>query len=444
MSTGNFQNVNVTDTTNTNNISCNNLVCNNTALMTSFSTPSVTTSNIVNASTISITAPTINIGDSTSNVTIQGTTTYANVTNLDVKDPLIRLNKSGTNAIGAGIEIEESGSIISSLKLDSNKDFTITSPNNKLSANEVVVVNTLNSRGNTSIGTTAVNTLTVNATANFNSGISISSGSATLNDVNATNISASGTITATGAVTGSNLNANANTLNYRILPHSDGIVYMQTGVNSVSGSNAPLFSGDWSKTNTTSTRKLAFDGSGNLGIGTATPSQRLHVYGSALISNGDLLINSDNISTNNLRITSGYKGATATNNYVTYDIPATGTHYFWDNVETTGNIIAGGGLAFPSAISNLSSPFKIVTQSFTVGTIGPGATIVSSVTLGYTFSSIANMWCFATPRSGTYVSSCYCAIEPASTSTVTLRTTCNTASVSATSIVINLMVVGII
>ena len=76
---------------------------------------------------------------------------------------------------------------------------------------------------------------------------------------------------------------------------------------------------------------------GNVGIGTITPNSLLHVSGNTSNPNTNSLlkiVNTDTTSNNTeLRITPGLKQATATANYVTYDIPGTGVHYFWDSVE---------------------------------------------------------------------------------------------------------------
>jgi hypothetical protein len=53
---------------------------------------------------------------------------------------------------------------------------------------------------------------------------------------------------------------------------------------------------------------------------------------------GNLIVNSDANINNALTIRSGFKGSVATNKFITYDIPVTGTHYFWDNMEITGNL----------------------------------------------------------------------------------------------------------
>lgn len=67
-------------------------------------------------STLSVgtsTASTINIGHSGATINIQGTTVYENVSQLQVTDPLITINKGGASGSGAnsGIEVEENGSI---------------------------------------------------------------------------------------------------------------------------------------------------------------------------------------------------------------------------------------------------------------------------------------------------------------------------------------------
>jgi hypothetical protein len=69
-------------------------------------------------------------------------------------------------------------------------------------------------------------------------------------------------------------------------------------------------------------------GLGRVGINTTNPQYNLDVNGTVRAVN----------SNTSLIITPGYKGSTATNNYVTYDIQTNGTHYFWDNVEVDSNL----------------------------------------------------------------------------------------------------------
>jgi hypothetical protein len=63
------------------------------------------------------------------NLSIKGTMTYINVSQLDISDNLIRLNKNGVTVAGSGIEIESSGNTIGAfVKLDNTDKWTIMSP----------------------------------------------------------------------------------------------------------------------------------------------------------------------------------------------------------------------------------------------------------------------------------------------------------------------------
>jgi hypothetical protein len=66
---------------------------------------------------------------------------------------------------------------------------------------------------------------------------------------------------------------------------------------------------------------------------------------------GGLTINNPlSTSASNLNIVPGYKAGVATSTYVTYDIPSTGTHYFWDNVEVSGGLTVDGTTTFNGPI----------------------------------------------------------------------------------------------
>lgn len=72
----------------------------------------------------------IYIGDTNTNVNINGTLNYINTTNLEVTDKLIRLGKGSINCSNSGIEIEENGNIASYIKINDNKsEFIIKYPN---------------------------------------------------------------------------------------------------------------------------------------------------------------------------------------------------------------------------------------------------------------------------------------------------------------------------
>jgi hypothetical protein len=88
------------------------------------------------------------------------------------------------------------------------------------------------------------------------------------------------------------------------------------------------------------------------------------VYGN-LQTRGNLEINSDGNISNDLIIRSGFRGSTATNRFVTYNVQGNnGQHFFWDSVEVfenllvngTGNIV--GNLRLSSA--NLTSTLNVV------------------------------------------------------------------------------------
>lgn len=78
------------------------------------------------------TANNIVIGSSNTNVFLYGNVTSIEVSNLVVEDASIILNKNGISPLGAGIEIESNGSIVSSMLNDINGDFVFTSGNNRI------------------------------------------------------------------------------------------------------------------------------------------------------------------------------------------------------------------------------------------------------------------------------------------------------------------------
>jgi hypothetical protein len=82
---------------------------------------------VSSAGTLSIganTATTINIGKSGSTINIIGSTTYEQVTNLQVSDKLVTINKGGgsTTAFGSGLELEENSVITGYNKTSSDRN----------------------------------------------------------------------------------------------------------------------------------------------------------------------------------------------------------------------------------------------------------------------------------------------------------------------------------
>lgn len=76
-------------------------------------------------------ATTITIGNNDATVIIQGTTEYQNVTNLNVQDKLITINKGGSITTGnlSGLEIEEGGLVTGYVKTSSDRNnWTLKAP----------------------------------------------------------------------------------------------------------------------------------------------------------------------------------------------------------------------------------------------------------------------------------------------------------------------------
>lgn len=100
----------------------------------------IDTNSVLSDTNLTISAPTIYIGQTGDNILIQGNSETINTTNLNVKDNLITINKGGSNATaqGSGIEVEgTNGSVKASLKLNSNLDFELFSANSKLSLDAI-------------------------------------------------------------------------------------------------------------------------------------------------------------------------------------------------------------------------------------------------------------------------------------------------------------------
>ncbi len=154
-----------------------------------------------------------------------------------MKDPVIRLNKSGLTVGTSGIEIEANGNIAGSF----------TASGTTAAINQWNLTNPLN--------------ITGDLTASGN--------------LNIANINATGDISAGN---GKNIYASSTLGNTKIIfPYeTDNTVYLQTG-NGTVGSASNLFIGNWFNASGPSTRKLMYDTSGNLGVGTATPLRKLDI-----------------------------------------------------------------------------------------------------------------------------------------------------------------------
>ncbi len=84
---------------------------------------------------------------------------------------------------------------------------------------------------------------------------------------------------------------------------------------------------------------------------------------------GNLIVRSDGNIDNCLVIRSGYKGTVATNKYVTYDVPISGTHYFWDNVELSGHLFIGGFIRDGNLSGNTTVGYNALNRKIKMGAI---------------------------------------------------------------------------
>ena len=77
-------------------------------------------------------------------------------------------------------------------------------------------------------------------------------------------------LTSGGNIISSNANAS-----FRILPHSDNIIYLQAGLNTTAGSSADIFIGNYGQDTAGSSRKIIIKSNGRLGLGTSNPQSLL-------------------------------------------------------------------------------------------------------------------------------------------------------------------------
>jgi hypothetical protein len=119
-------NINIDNTVNCTTSNINNMN------ITTLSSNNMNISNTLNATgTINLNNSVINLGTTGSTINIIGNTDTINTNDLNVQDKLITLNKNGTNAMGGGIEFEESNNVVGYIKVSSDKmNYLIKAPNN--------------------------------------------------------------------------------------------------------------------------------------------------------------------------------------------------------------------------------------------------------------------------------------------------------------------------
>jgi len=276
---GNFTSVNSTTIAVSNisaGTSCNlNIGCDsNTSTVNIACTSNVQT---VNIGTGVSGGTTINIGGPSDTICIAGTLEYVQTTDMAVTDKLVTLNKGGSalSGTGVGIAIEESNAITGYIKTSSDRNgYLLRAPNSttdlsmdlssggmNINANAVV----LDSSGNFGIST-ATPTVKLDVAAGD---IKVQNGGNTADAGGALNFSANPSSLPMSKIKGVlNNYGNSGTQD------QGGIAFFTRPYPGNSTSNAAL------------AEKVRIDHTGALGIGTSTPSTKLHVVGDTLVSGG--------------------------------------------------------------------------------------------------------------------------------------------------------------
>lgn len=132
----------------------------------------------------------LNIGNATSNIVINGSnitltgpTVYVQSQTVQTIDNNIELNYGGTNmtAVGSGITVLGNSIVpVARIQTDTNLDFTITSPNNRLTVNNVVsTIGNITTINNTNLFSTTGNITTINSTTGNITNLTSSTGNIT-------------------------------------------------------------------------------------------------------------------------------------------------------------------------------------------------------------------------------------------------------------------------
>jgi cytoskeletal protein CcmA (bactofilin family)/autonomous glycyl radical cofactor GrcA len=337
----------------------------NSAYITTLSGDTLTYSNInanlLKTSTINplpdhslnIMGTTINIGQIGSTVNIMGTTNTILTTNTDVSNSIITLNKGGLNATGSGIQIEQSGSIVASLKLNSSRDFVMESSNNKLNVANISIGQNLVVSGNTQLGDSNADTTTINGTASITNGLNVTGGNTILSNdltVNGNTIlgnSSTDAVTITGDVS---LNNNLLVKGNAILGDSTSDLVSIAGYTTIG--NGLTVSGDVSLNNNLLVKGNVFLGDASLDTVT--------IAGSLNINNGINLTGGQLILSNDLTV----NGNTTLGNSATDAVTITG------DVSLNNNLLVKGNTTLGDATGD-----KVTIAGYT--TIGNGLTVIS-------------------------------------------------------------------
>jgi hypothetical protein len=257
--------------------------------------------------------------------------------------------------------------------------------------------------------TTLQGPLTVNSTAGIAGGMNVSG---VVNAYGSMNVV--GALTASGSTTlnnglGVKGTATLGTLNVSgLLTNTGGFTATNPG-NSTSLSISPGNAGG----NSTS-GFIQYDVVGTTGThffwdnmqvtGSLRADGAMYANGGLTVSGGLLMYNAGT----GISVTPGYAGGNATSGYVQYNIPGTGTHYFWNNAQVTGKLTAAAvqtsyatfsvtGTGSDTNIVTINIPNPTTTQRTTIDINYAHAAFSSHVYQGYISinsadSMIANLY----------------------------------------------------
>lgn len=140
---------------------------------------------------------------------------------------------------------------------------------------------------------------------------------------------------------------NADTRSIRWFPGcayipNNSIFYCGTSTNNWQINGTTNYIPKFNAANTITANSLIYDNATNVGVGNNNPQYKLDVTGtfrttSNIRCEGDLTIVARNET---LVISPGLKDNAATTGFIQYDIPGTGTHYFWDNLQVNNSFSA--------------------------------------------------------------------------------------------------------
>ena len=242
-----------------------------------------------------------------------------------------------------------SGTAITATATDINKLASVTASATELNYNDITTIGTAEA-SKALILDSSRNIININSLTATNL-------TGTIQTASQTNITSVGTLTSLTS-SGNIVSSNANS-SFRILPHSDNIVYLQAGLNTTTGSSADIFIGNYGQTTSTSSRKIIIKADGKVGFGTTSPDKILEI----------------NDSTGNcLRLTYNDNNGSATY-YSDFNISSTGQLIISPS-SNNANTIDGDILLKGSIIVGKDSNYNLIRFNGTSGDSNSNMTII--------------------------------------------------------------------